>query len=156
MRTRLLNRRQGKGLAVDDAVEDIIVVEADVIQIGVVADDGKAEVGGVRIDQGKIGVKKTAFGLVGANLGQRDDQLRLGPVDEVGGSSEIQTWRAQFIVKIIPQDGDGHVRGLVDVEAVYELHIRDRRIDMLLGISDRAEVRVHKGDGEIGAVPSAP
>jgi len=58
---RLLNRRQREGLAIDDAVEHIIVVEADVIQIGMVADDGKTEIGGARVDQGKIGVENISW-----------------------------------------------------------------------------------------------
>jgi hypothetical protein len=57
MRTRLLDRSQREGLAVDDPVEDIIVVEADVVRVGVVADYGKTEVRSVRIDQRKIPVE---------------------------------------------------------------------------------------------------
>jgi hypothetical protein len=82
--SKLLNRRQREGLAVDDAVEYIIVVEADIVEIGVVADDGKTEVRGVWVDQGKIGVEKAAFGIFGTDLCERDDQLGLGPIDQIG------------------------------------------------------------------------
>ena len=140
---RLLNWRQHEGLAVDDPV-GAIVIKADVIQIGVVADDGKTEIGGVGVDQRKIGVEETAFGIVGSDLSERDDQLRLSPVDQIGGGGEIQTWRAQFIVPIIPEHGDGYIRGLINIEPGYKFHVQDRRVHVLLGISDRAEVRVNE------------
>jgi hypothetical protein len=153
---KLLRRRYRQGLAEHDAVVHIFVIQADVIEVRMLANDGEARVRRVRIDQGKVRVQPASRRIAFAYLGQRHDELGRGPMDQIGGGGEVHSRRPEFVVPVIPKRGHHNIQRLINIQAVNKLHPLDRRKDVLLRLRHRAKVRIDERHGEIGPVPRAP